>query len=76
MHTNAQSAVDFRAIKQDKERTVKTQILFIGGFILFVRYWPVALPALIRFPLVWLISLPSRLITITLAAVFARLVQL
>ena len=68
-----QSAVDFRAIKNDKESTMKALILFIGWCILFVLCWPVALLALILFPLVWLISLPLRLIGITLEALFALL---
>jgi uncharacterized membrane protein YgaE (UPF0421/DUF939 family) len=52
---------------------MKTLILFIGWCILFVLCWPLALLALILFPLVWLISLPLRLIGITLGAVFALL---
>ena len=46
-------------------------LLFIGWCILFVLCWPLALVALILLPLVWLISLPLRLIGITLGAVFA-----
>jgi hypothetical protein len=46
-------------------------ILFVGWCILFVLCWPVALLALILFPLVWLLSLPLRLVGITLNAVFA-----
>ena len=52
---------------------MKALILFIGWCILFVFCWPLALLALILFPLVWLISLPLRLIGITLEAVFALL---
>src|ERR1041384_7954349 len=48
-------------------------ILFVGWCILLVLYWPLALLALILFPIVWLISLPLRLIGITLSAVFAFL---
>jgi hypothetical protein len=50
---------------------MKSLILFIGWCILFVLCWPVALLALILFPVVWLISLPFRLIGISLEAVFA-----
>ena len=46
-------------------------ILFVGWCILFVLCWPVALLALILFPFVWLLSLPLRLIGITLSAAFA-----
>jgi hypothetical protein len=38
---------------------------------LFVLCWPLALLALILFPLVWLVSWPLRLIGVTLRAVFA-----
>ena len=50
---------------------MKTLILFVGWCILFVLCWPVALLALILFPVVWLLSLPLRLIDITLDAIFA-----
>ena len=50
---------------------MKALILFVGWCILFVLCWPVALLALILFPVVWLLSLPLRLIGITLDAVFA-----
>jgi len=50
---------------------MKTLILFVGWCILFVLCWPVALLALILFPVVWLLSLPLRLVGITLGAVFA-----
>jgi hypothetical protein len=48
-------------------------ILFVGWCILFVLCWPVALLALVLFPLVWLISLPLRLVGITIGAVFSLL---
>jgi hypothetical protein len=50
---------------------MKALILFVGWCILFMLCWPVALLALILFPVVWLLSLPLRLIGITLDAVFA-----
>ena len=50
---------------------MKVLILFVGWCILFVLCWPVALLALILLPVVWLLSLPLRLIGITLNAVFA-----
>ena len=50
---------------------MKALILFVGWCILFVLCWPVALLALILFPVVWLLSLPLRLFGITLDAVFA-----
>lgn len=50
---------------------MKALILFVGWCILFVLCWPVALLALILFPVVWLLYLPLRLVGITLDAVLA-----
>jgi hypothetical protein len=50
---------------------VKALILFVGWCILFVLCWPLAIVALILFPLVWLLSLPLRLIGISVSALFA-----
>ena len=52
---------------------MKALILFVGWCILFLLCWPVALLALLLFPLVYLVSLPLRLIGITFEAVFALL---
>ena len=52
---------------------MKVLILLISWCILFVLCWPLALVALILFPLVWLLSLPLRLIGITVGAMFALL---
>jgi hypothetical protein len=52
---------------------MKTPIFITGWFLLFVLCWPLALLVLVLFPLVWLISLPLRLVGITLEAVFAFL---
>jgi hypothetical protein len=52
---------------------MKALILFVGWCILFVLCWPVAVLALILLPLVWILSLPFRLIGITVEAVFALL---
>jgi len=59
------------AKRNGDNKNVKTLILLIGWCILFVLSWPVALLALLLFPVVWLISLPLRLIGITLDALFA-----
>ena len=50
---------------------MKVLILFIGWCILFVLCWPLALLAAVLLPVVWLLSLPLRLIGITVHAVFA-----
>jgi hypothetical protein len=46
---------------------------FLLWCILLVLCWPLALLALIAYPFVWLISLPFRIVGITLAGVFALL---
>lgn len=48
-------------------------ILLVGWCLLFVLAWPVAILALVLFPVLWLLSLPFRLVGITLEAVFALL---
>jgi hypothetical protein len=41
--------------------------------ILLIVCWPLALLALVLYPFVWLLSLPFRLVGITLEAVFSLL---
>ncbi|HEV2853158.1 MAG TPA: hypothetical protein VHC97_10175 [Thermoanaerobaculia bacterium] len=48
-------------------------ISFLLWLFLFVISWPLALLVLILYPFVWLLSLPFRLVGITLEAVFAFL---
>ena len=43
---------------------------FLLWLILFVLCWPLALVALILYPIVWLLSLPFRLLGITVKAAF------
>jgi hypothetical protein len=50
-----------------------TLLTIIGWLLLFVLCWPLALLALVLWPFVWLISLPLRLVGITVGAVFALL---
>jgi hypothetical protein len=50
---------------------MKTLILFVAWCILFVLAWPLAILALILFPIVWLLLLPFRLIGIAVGGVFA-----
>jgi hypothetical protein len=52
---------------------MKILIAVLLWVILFVLSWPLAFLALVLFPLVWLISLPLRLVGITLGAAFALL---
>jgi hypothetical protein len=46
---------------------------FLLWCILFILCWPLAILALIAYPFVWLISLPFRIVGITLTGVFALL---
>ncbi|HJR70897.1 MAG TPA: hypothetical protein VKA43_12705 [Gammaproteobacteria bacterium] len=48
-------------------------LAFIGWLLLLVICWPLALLALVLWPIVWLISLPFRLVGITFEALFAFL---
>ena len=44
--------------------------------ILFILCWPVALLAVVLFPIVWLVTLPFRLVGIAVHGVFALLAAL
>jgi hypothetical protein len=50
---------------------MKALILFVGWCLLLVLCWPLALLAVVLFPVIWLLSLPLRLIGITIEAIFA-----
>ena len=52
---------------------MKTFVALIAWCLLFVLCWPIALLALVLFPVVWLLSLPFRLVGITFEALFALL---
>ena len=46
---------------------------FLLWLLLLVLCWPLALLALVLYPIVWLLLLPLRLVGITVSAVFAFL---
>lgn len=46
---------------------------FLLWLLLLVLCWPLALLALVLYPIVWLVTLPLRLLGITVSAVFALL---
>lgn len=48
-------------------------VKFLLWFILLVLCWPLALLALILYPIVWLILLPFRLAGVVVEGVFALL---
>jgi hypothetical protein len=48
-------------------------LLFLMWCILFVLCWPVALLAIVLWPLIWLVSLPFRAVALSFDALFALL---
>jgi hypothetical protein len=48
-------------------------VAFFLWCILFLLCWPLALLALIAYPFIWLLSIPFRIVGITLHGVFALL---
>ncbi len=52
---------------------MKFMLFFVGWCLLFVLSWPIALLALLLAPLVWLLTLPFRLLGLVFGAVFALL---
>lgn len=45
-------------------------ITFIAWILLFILCWPLAILALVLYPIVWLILLPFRLLGIAVEGVF------
>ena len=52
---------------------MKVLTTLIAWCVLFVLCWPLAILALVLWPIVWLISLPFHLVGITFSTVFALL---
>jgi hypothetical protein len=50
---------------------MKILLVLLAWCLLLVLCWPLAVLTLILFPVVWLLSLPLRLIGISVEAVFA-----
>ncbi|MGD0307697.1 MAG: hypothetical protein ABSC02_00265 [Acidobacteriota bacterium] len=48
-------------------------VKFLLWCILFVLCWPLALAALVLYPLIWLLLLPFRIVGITVAGIFELL---
>ena len=51
--------------------SVKTLLLLIGWLILLALCWPLAVLALVLWPIVWLLSIPLALVGIGVGAVLA-----
>jgi hypothetical protein len=56
-----------------REDPVKTMLVLLGWCLLLVFCWPLAVLAIVLWPLVWLLSLPFRIVSISFDAVFALL---
>ena len=52
---------------------MKTLTVIVVWCLLFVLCWPLALLALVLWPVAWLLTLPFRLVGITFSAMFALL---
>ena len=50
---------------------MKGLILFVAWCILLLLCWPVAILVLLLLPVLWLLSIPFRMVAIVLEAVFA-----
>jgi hypothetical protein len=48
-------------------------VKFLLWLVLFVLCWPLALAALVLYPIVWLLLLPFRLVGIAVGGVFSLL---
>lgn len=48
-------------------------LTFLAWLVLLIVCWPLALLALVLYPLIWILSIPFRLVGITLDGVFALL---
>jgi hypothetical protein len=51
-------------------KDARIMVKFLLWLLLLAVCWPLALLAVVLYPLVWLLSLPFRLVGITLSAVF------
>ena len=58
---------------QREPQLMKTLIAVLVWCVLLVLCWPLALLALVLWPIAWVISLPFRLVGITFSALFAFL---
>ena len=52
---------------------MKTLIALLAWCLLLVLCWPLAILALVLWPVAWLLSLPFRLVGVTFTALFAFL---
>jgi len=55
------------------ETAVKSLLVIVGWCLLLFLCWPLAVLAIVLWPILWVLSLPFRLIGITFDVVFALL---
>jgi hypothetical protein len=55
----------------DSERQMQFVLVVIAWFLLLVIAWPLAIALVVLLPLLWLLSIPFRIIAVLLAAVLA-----
>jgi hypothetical protein len=58
---------------QPSDAAMKVLLLFIAWCVLFALSWPIALLALMAAPIVWVLSLPLRLIGVCVESILALL---
>jgi hypothetical protein len=59
--------------KVEPQGGLKPMGTFLAWVLLFILCWPLALLALVLYPVFWLLAIPFRLVGITLDAVFELL---
>lgn len=52
---------------------MKTLLAMVCWSLLFVLCWPIALAVLVLWPIIWLVSIPFRLLGLAFESVFALL---
>ena len=52
---------------------MRTLLALVGWSLLLILCWPLAVLVLVMWPVIWLLSLPFRLVGITFEALFALL---
>jgi hypothetical protein len=57
----------------ERRPSVKTMFLLLGWCLLLMMCWPLAILAIVLWPLIWLVSLPFRVVAISFDALFALL---
>jgi hypothetical protein len=65
--------MDSYSTTQPSDAAMKLLLLFITWCVLFALSWPIALMALMAAPIVWVFSLPLRLISVCVESILTLL---